>query len=70
MLVISSVNVSVQEAVLVEVYAARTFTPRVLDCIVQVDQRGFKVLAHCNEHDSVNEQHQWREVRCCFRCSF
>lgn len=32
------------------------------DSFDQVDQRGFKVLAYCNEHDSVDEQHQWREV--------
>ena len=37
--------------------------PFVRKLILQVDQRGFKVLAYCNEHDSVDEQHQWREVR-------
>ncbi len=62
MLVIASVNVDVQEAALVEVRAPRNTRVRFLNAINQVDQRGFKVLAYCNELDSANEQHQWREV--------
>ena len=65
MLVISSVNVYVQEAALVEVCStciAHMPYFRCTDWHAQVDQRGFKVLAYCNERDSVDEQHQWREV--------
>jgi hypothetical protein len=66
MLVISSVNVYVQEAALVEVRAAscaRADAAALIRWREQVDQQGFKVLAYCNERDSVDEQHQWREVR-------
>ena len=62
MLVIASVNVDVQEAALVEVRAPRSTCVQFINAINQVDQRGFKVLAYCNELDSANEQHQWREV--------
>jgi hypothetical protein len=65
MLVISSVNVDVQEAALVEVCAALNMLSKpffLTGELDQVDQRGFKVLAYCSEHDSANEQHQWREV--------
>ena len=63
MLVISSVNVDVQEAALVEVCAVTArFAPFPPNPFAQVDRRGFKVLAFCNERDSVDEKHQWREV--------
>jgi hypothetical protein len=55
--------VDVQEAALVEVRATETrFAPFPPNPFAQVDRRGFKVLAFCNERDSVDEKHQWREV--------
>jgi hypothetical protein len=63
MLVISSVNVDVQEAALVQVRAVTArFAPSPPNPFAQVDRRGFKVLAFCNERDSADENHQWREV--------